>query len=340
MKEQGIQELIQISHYAAADIAYIQGGGGNTSVKLDEHRMAVKASGCKLSDMGETEGYVVVDYKLIKDYFNDANPDNAQFEIESAQVLKDAIVTIEGLKELRPSVEAGFHSVLKKYVIHTHSVYANILCCSAEGKGIAKKLFVDTSYLWLSYVNPGAVLTSVIAKEIQKLGKVPDVIFMENHGVIVTAQTSPVAIELHEMVNNKIKEYLNITEPFPEVSLEVNNEQQVVSHSSYISDYFVGHAQSLEFIREKVLYPDQLVYLNNSVYKKDGSASNIIFKNNKVAYITSLKQARVNEETLIAYLYVLNLIEEKQLTLVSMTHEQQAFILGWESEAYRKSMLK
>jgi rhamnose utilization protein RhaD (predicted bifunctional aldolase and dehydrogenase) len=147
MKEQGIQELIQISHYAAADIAYIQGGGGNTSVKLDEHRMAVKASGCKLSVMGETEGYVVVDYKLIKDYFNDANPDNAQFEIESAQVLKDAIVTIEGLKELRPSVEAGFHSVLKKYVIHTHSVYANILCCSAEGKGIAKKLFVDTSYL-------------------------------------------------------------------------------------------------------------------------------------------------------------------------------------------------
>jgi rhamnose utilization protein RhaD (predicted bifunctional aldolase and dehydrogenase) len=47
MDKQGIQELIQISHYAAADVAYIQGGGGNTSVKLDDTRMAVNRYGRK-----------------------------------------------------------------------------------------------------------------------------------------------------------------------------------------------------------------------------------------------------------------------------------------------------
>ncbi len=340
MKEQGIQELIEISHYAAADVAYIQGGGGNTSVKLDDNRMAVKASGCKLSDMAETEGYVVVDYKLIKDYFNEADPEAEVFEDESGQVLKDAKVKVEGLKELRPSVEAGFHSLLKKYVIHTHSVYSNILCCSSEGEKIASKLFGNTSYLWLPYVNPGAILTSVIAKEIQGLGRIPDIIFMENHGVIVTAQTSELAIDLHEMVNNKIKEHLDIDNDFPEINLDKIEGDQVISRSAYVGDYFEKHDKSFEFIREKVLYPDQLVYLNNSVYKKDGSDSDILFVDGSLIYKTSLKQARVNEETLIAYLYVLNMIEKKDLTLVSMNHEQQAFILGWESEAYRKSMLK
>lgn len=340
MKEQGIQELIEISHYAAADVAYIQGGGGNTSVKLDDNRMAVKASGCKLSDMADKEGYVVVDYKKIKDYFNSANPEDETFETESGQILKEAKVKVDGLKELRPSVEAGFHSLLKKYVIHTHSVYSNILCCSEEGRKIASKLFANTSYLWLPYVNPGAILTSVIAKEIQSLGRIPDIIFMENHGVIVTAETTGLAIELHEMVNNKIKEQLELIESFPEIELAIIDEDLMMSRSKYVADYFINHDKSLAFIREKVLYPDQLVYLNNSVFKKDGSESDINFKAGSVTYKTSMKQARVNEETLIAYLYVINTIEKKGLTLVSMNHEQQAFILGWESEAYRKSMLK
>jgi rhamnose utilization protein RhaD (predicted bifunctional aldolase and dehydrogenase) len=339
MDKQGIQELIQISHYAAADVAYIQGGGGNTSVKLDDTRMAVKASGCQLSDMAEKEGYVVVDYKRIKNYFNGADSEAEAFEAESGQVLKDAKVVVEGLKELRPSVEAGFHSLLKKYVVHTHSVYSNILCCSSEGKGIATELFKDKACLWLPYVNPGAVLTSVIAKAILDFGQTPEMIFMENHGVIVTGDTAEESIELHELVNNRIKEQLKIKDAFPSVSVEEQGNK-VVSTSDYVKEYFADQPLSFEFVREKVLYPDQLVYLNNSIFKKDGGPSDIVFEGNQVVYKTSKKQAQVNEETLVAYLYVLNLIKKKDLTLVSMTHDQQAFILGWESEAYRKSMLK
>jgi len=66
MRKDNIQDLVKISHYAAADVAYIQGGGGNTSIKLDDNRMAVKASGCKLSDMADKEGYVVVDLTRYK----------------------------------------------------------------------------------------------------------------------------------------------------------------------------------------------------------------------------------------------------------------------------------
>lgn len=336
----GISELIEISHYAAKEIAYIQGGGGNTSVKISDTQMAVKASGCKLSDMAELEGYVVVDYKKIRDHFNVADSGSEDFEATSSKALQESMIEVEGLRVLRPSVEAGFHSLLKKHVIHTHSVYGNILCCSKEGKDIAKKLFAERSYLWLPYVNPGAVLTSVIAKAIQNHGSMPKIIFMENHGVIVTADGADEAIELHEMVNNTIRKELGLEGPFPEVSVKAIKDDTVASDSDYVKNYFSVADRSLEMVRELVLYPDQLVYLNNSIYKKDGSASDLVLTGNQLTYKISEKQARVNEETLVAYLYVIQSIKEKGLTLVSMSHDQQAFILGWESEAYRKSMLK
>lgn len=336
----GIEELIEISHYAAKDIAYIQGGGGNTSVKISDTQMAVKASGCKLSDMAALEGYVVVDYKKIRDHFNVADSKAEDFEATSSKALQESMIEVEGLKVLRPSVEAGFHSLLKKHVIHTHSVYANILCCCKEGKTIAEKLFSDRSYLWLPYVNPGAVLTSVIAKAIQAHGEIPELIFMENHGVIVTADGASEAIDLHERVNNAIRASLELTEDFPEVAVEVLDDGTVASRSAYVKAFFTKEDRSLEMVRELVLYPDQLVYLNNSIYKKDGSPSDLVLDGNQLTYKISEKQARVNEETLVAYLYVIQSIEEKGLTLVSMSHDQQAFILGWESEAYRKSMLK
>lgn len=337
---QELFNLIKISHYAAANIGYIQGGGGNTSVKLNGTHMAVKASGCKLSQMSESEAYVVVDYKRIKEYFADANEKDPDFDKTSGDVLQTAIVPQIGLKPLRPSVEAGFHSTLKKYVIHTHSVYANVLCCSELGKAMASEIFANTSYLWLPYIDPGAKLTVMITQEIEKLGSIPEIIFMENHGVIVSADDAQQAIDLHELVNNKIREYLRLTEAFPSVLLEEVGDQLVKSASPYVEAYFKKWPKDLSMVQKMVLYPDQLVYLNNSIYKKDGSPSDIYFEDDTLFYKTSLKQAQVNEETLVAYLYVIDSINKKELKLVSMSPEQQAFILGWESEAYRKSMLK
>jgi len=335
-----IKDLIKISHYAAASKAYIQGGGGNTSVKLDDRQMAVKASGCKLSDMSDAEGYVVVDYKSIAGYFAEADEKDEGFEKQSTAVLQASIIPLEGIKQLRPSVEAGFHSVLKKYVIHTHSVYTNILCCCAEGKNIAGKILKDVTFIWLPYVDPGAKLTLAITQAIKNAGSVPDIIFMQNHGVIVSADEADRAIELHEIVNKKTKEYFDITEEYPEVKLEVSTDGTIKSASPYAESFFADRQKDFDSIKQKVLYPDQLVYLNNSIFKNDGSESDLYFADNSLTYRIGEKQAMVNEETLVAYLYVIQMIEKLGLELVTMTYEQQAFILGWESEAYRRAMLK
>ena len=140
-----IQDLINISQYAGTRADYTQGGGGNTSVKDDQGKlMLIKASGYRLADIDETTAFVAVDKNLIKNYYDNVDLSvEKDYEKESAELNKNSVVALEGIAVLRPSVEVGFHAILKKYVVHTHSVYANILTCATEGEEIAEKLFKD-----------------------------------------------------------------------------------------------------------------------------------------------------------------------------------------------------
>lgn len=158
MYREGKEELVRISSYAGARGDYVQGGGGNTSVKLDGRLMAIKASGYTLGEITEDTGYVTADYQKIRAYYNAADPgEDRDFETESLQAALDSVELLPGMEDRRPSVEIGFHAFLKRCVIHTHSVYANILCCSAEGRGVAGQVFGETglSYAFIPYINPG-----------------------------------------------------------------------------------------------------------------------------------------------------------------------------------------
>lgn len=53
---------------------YVQGGGGNTSVKLNGGLMAVKASGFCLSDVGADRAYAVLDYDSLRRFYMETDP--------------------------------------------------------------------------------------------------------------------------------------------------------------------------------------------------------------------------------------------------------------------------
>ena len=61
----------------------------------------------------------------------------------SEDKFSDKVNTFQTESTGRPSIETGFHSYLGKFVIHTHSVFTNILNCSVEGKDQIKKLFPE-----------------------------------------------------------------------------------------------------------------------------------------------------------------------------------------------------
>ena len=346
--EDGLKELEYISKEVGIPVDYTQGGGGNTSVKLDEQFMAVKASGCKLKQITPTEGYVIIDYKKIKDYYEQVDLSmDVDFEKESADMARESVQSVPWLKTLRPSVEAGFHSVLKKHVIHTHSVYANILTCIENGQELVRKIFNNKPYetVWIPYINPGFCLSLKIKEAIQecikRTGKAPEVFFMENHGLIVTTDDCDKTVKLHSDVNETIKKHLNITEAFPSFELFNVDEMTVISKTGYINDFIKSGNLKPGFFDETVLYPDQFVYLNGGVaFNSLENKLNIITETGEVIYKTNAAEAQTMEETLLACVYVVNEIKKRALPLKTMSDKDIDFIRNWESEAYRKSPVK
>ena len=52
----------------------------------------------------------MVNYKNIRDYHQNVDlSQNRDYEKESGEFVRANIVSMDGLKQLRPSVEAGFH---------------------------------------------------------------------------------------------------------------------------------------------------------------------------------------------------------------------------------------
>lgn len=342
-----LKDLEKISQAVGNSPDLVQGGGGNTSVKLDDTLMAVKASGFKLKEITPTEGYVVVNFKNIREYHQKVDlSENRDYEKESGEFVKANIVPMEGLKPLRPSVEAGFHSLLKKLVIHTHPVYANIICCTKNGRELAEEIFrkKDYGFIWIPYINPGFMLTLAIHKEIEKYRqehkKFPQVIFMENHGLVVTADSADACIALHEDVIQTIREYLHIHEAFPDVRVEAVGDGTFRSGTKYLKDYFKGRDVTLSFFENTALYPDQLVYLNGNIAVNDaGNKLNINTVTGEILYKTNEKEALTMEETLMGFIYVVENIRKSNLPLKTMSGTETDFIKNWESEKYRKGLL-
>ena len=340
--KQTIQDLIEISQYAGNRADYTQGGGGNTSVKNDKAGlMLIKASGYRLKDITENNAFVAVDKKKISDYYASVDLSvEKDYEKESAEISKSSIVELDGVPTLRPSVEVGFHAILKKYVIHTHSVYANVLTCSMEGEKIAEKIFSgkDFGFIFLPYINPGFELTLAMKKAIEnyvdKNGLYPEVIFMKNHGLVINCDDIERVKKLNEDVNETIRKHFGLYSDFKAVKLKASGAE-FISETPIVCDFIKANGLTKAFLDEYPLYPDQLVYLNNIL---QFSPEKLTVKNGTAVYNTDEKQATTLEETLAAYLFVITAVKNAGLTISKMNEKEVYFINHWEAEKYRRSV--
>ena len=338
-----ISDLIEISQYAGTRVDYTQGGGGNTSVK-DGDVMYIKASGFKLKDIDEVTAYVPMDLKKIKGFFESVDlNDGRDYDALNKQVTAEATLKFEGLAALRPSVEVGFHSVLKKYVIHTHSVYANLLTCAVKGKELAAEIFanVDFGFLFMPYIDPGFTLSVKMNDAVNEYqaatGKYPEVIFMQNHGLVVSGDEIARVKEVNEKVNSLIVERFGLKDEYREVTLKEEGEGVYVSETPLVKQFVKENVLNKELLDEYPLYPDQLVYLNNVLAF---APEKLQAKNGSVYYVTNGKEALTLEETLFAYIFVITTLKKNGIEISTMSEKDVYFINNWEAEKYRRSLSK
>ncbi len=344
-----LENFRKVSSSVGARADYVQGGGGNTSVKLEGGLMAIKASGYCLKDIDIDKAYAVLDYAALRKFYNETDPKTlADVEITGSDHAKAAVKTIDGLAQLRPSVEAGFHSLLDRYVAHSHSVYANLATCAEDGREVAKIALADADYSWgfVPYTDPGARLTFSIRDELARVeketGKRPAVIFMQNHGLIAHHDDPDECLRIHTDVNDRIAKAFGVENgDFPKVSVHEVESGLVEADSPLLSECLKSGAYSEKFLLESPLYPDQLVFLTGSFKfgtNPDEGMCAADPETGKVVFAMPAAKAQIIAETLTCVVYIAETLKKSGHTLSTMNEAARAFIANWESEKYRKSL--
>ncbi len=336
---------------------YVQGGGGNTSVKLRDGLMAIKASGFRLSQVTDRDGYAVLDAAAIRAFYRTTDPAGLDdVEAAGSACAKANAVAVDGLPALRPSVEAGFHSLLDRFVLHTHPVYGNLPACAAGGRDLVDRIFADAPYsvAFVPYINPGASLTFAIRDEMERVlladGRSPSVLLMQNHGLIATADDGDACERIHWDANHRCARFFGVRrEDFPQPVLERDGDG-FRSATPWLAERLRAKPRPLSFYVEEALYPDQLVFLAGSLAVLDGAPprsvgeaglparANLFRETGDILYRCGEREAMTIEETLCAIHFIVGTLEAGGYQVSTLSEAGRSFIAGWESEKYRKSL--
>lgn len=278
-----MDEYIYLSRKYGIRLDWFQAGGGNISVK-DDDKIYVKKSGTAVCDAE----YVLCDLFLLNERFHEPEEDLSQ------------VALTEGM----PSIEVWFHTFTKKYTVHLHPTELCSHLCQ-------RPFTIHTPYrsLVIPYFKPGKEL----AQAIQLIYQEEPIIYLLNHGVILTSDS---LTELDTILQSVLGTF---KEPYLPKGL--------LWKTSY---------PCLKEIRP--LTPDILIYLGHRVadyeqiemYRQEYQAEPKLVSYQNTLYIHSKtkKQYYDIKEVLEMYLEL-----EKTAT---HTIDNGDDLLNWEREKYRQ----
>ncbi len=371
-----IQELVEISRKFGKDSAFVIAGGGNTSFK-DQEKIWIKASGVSLATIDE-KGFVCLSREKLQVISEKTySLDSLQREIEVKADLGQAIISPDNL---RPSVETSLHDIISySFIVHTHPTLVNGVMCSVKAAEWCAKLFGDQA-LFIPYTDPGYILFKKVEADIASFRKMngsePKIIFLENHGVFVGADSTEEINVLYSDIIARIKNIITRELPADDnseySSALIDNIEEL--HPGYNKFFATGRTGSLirSFVKDATAFtkadtsftPDDIVYckahylflpnMGNAAAQIAEAQLRILDYERQYGYLP--KVLAIEGEGIIAVedslKATLNVLEVYQNILkISfytenfggpkfMSCEQIEFIDNWEVENYRRKMAK
>lgn len=196
--------LAAISRRYGADPAWVLAGGGNTSYKTAD-RLYVKASGYALGTI-DASGFCEIDRARLNAIWNREYPGDKDAREDA--VLADLMAARTPGETKRPSVETLLHGFFPQaYVVHTHPAIVNGLTCSQEGEAAFARVFGDEG-IWVPLVDPGYTLAvavrGIFDAYAARKGAAPAFMFMQNHGLLVAAESPEAIVALSDAIVAKL----------------------------------------------------------------------------------------------------------------------------------------
>jgi rhamnose utilization protein RhaD (predicted bifunctional aldolase and dehydrogenase) len=286
-----LQELVSVSRRYGADPEYVVAGGGNTSFK-DVDTLYIKGSGTALSTI-EASGFVRMNRTVLAAVWKKAYSEDS--DARESAVLADLMAArFPGEEAKRPSVETLLHDILPfAFVVHTHPALVNGLTCSAGGKKAMEELFGDEA-IWIPSTNPGYILSKVVKDAMgvysARRGASPSLIFLQNHGVFVGADTVAGIDALYRRVMGAIaaraKRKPALAGAVAEFgnSVAVAGELERIAAPAFGADVAVAFLRNAEFARltesrtafasvSSAFTPDHIVYAGSDPLFVEGAAA-------------------------------------------------------------------
>lgn len=376
MMDKNIEQLVAVSQQYGRDKSFVIAGGGNTSYK-DASFIWVKASGVALETIDEN-GFVCLSrqkLKVVSEKSYSANSSEREAEVKAD--LAAAIVSTNGN---RPSVETSMHEIIDyAFVVHTHPTKVNALMCSKTAEATCRELFGEKA-LFINYTDPGYVLFKKVEEEIllytKQQGNAPQIIFLENHGVFVAANSvneiDTLYAEIMSKLSSKIATKLPANELISFDSVLIDNVATL--HPEWTDSVAFGLTSDLiqHFVKNEAAFqkassaftPDDIVYCKayylfvpaRANKDEQTALASKLIADYKAAYgylpkVLALEGQGVIavEDTMKSVLNVLEVfVNILKISSLSenfggpqfMTKAQIEFIDNWEVENYRRQMAK
>ena len=232
-----LKRLVAVSNRYGGNPDFVLAGGGNTSVKIDG-RLYVKASGTTLAEIA-ADGFVCIELSRLTAIMAKEYPEAS--EDRETEALADLMDSRCAGESKRPSVETLLHGILPyTYVVHTHPALVNGLTCSRNGAAVATELF-GSDALFVPVVNPGYILAKTVNEmlaEHRAAGGTDQIIFLENHGLFIQADTIEEIDQLYRRVVSAIAAKVT-REPAARLEEPVSPTPAEVAHALRAEGEFV-----------------------------------------------------------------------------------------------------
>ncbi len=383
--DNALADLVRISNVTGKDSTLVQGGGGNTSVKADGGKhMYIKASGTALKDMTSRKGWRRVRLDAVLSVIEDKalaalGPDEREPEVVD-RLLLACDDNVKG--GARPSVESHLHAALDRCVIHLHPLAVAAYVNAKNGRTQIEKIFKGEDFppLWVPYTDPGFLLAKKISRLVNSYQKQhgikPAVMFLEKHGLFVTAGTANAALKVVRKVIKLCKSKLDepkarkgkrISESdvtaaksaIRKAVLDATGESLPVTYfpKDKVVSAFIARKDAPKLLATPALNPDELVYAGGAAMWLDkydaetvtNKLKSLIGKGQKPSaafvvkglglFVAADKKATPVIGEIASGSLQIRMHAAGLGGILALNKRQQDFIANWESEAFRKELV-
>lgn len=321
-----LEALRRLSARVGADPLLVQAAGGNTSLKQDGV-MWIKASGTWLKDAEARDIFVPVDHAALMAALANNDP--------RCESCADFVRTDLNDTGLRPSIETTVHALMpQRVVVHVHCVNTIAWAIRADGEQRLAERLDGFTWAFVPYARPGLELAAAISA---RMRPGVDVLVLGNHGLAVAADSVAAAEALLERVVTAVKRPVRKAEAFDRAALMkfcAGTDYQPAADDE-------AHALATDRLalargRDKVFYPDHVVFLGTGVATELSSAAplvaipgvGVVIRNGAKPAIEPMGRCLAD---------VMRRVEDSD-PLVALTDNDIDRLVNWDAEKYRQTL--